>query len=170
MGLPDVDWCVLQVITLSDHQCIEFNIRDRSHPVNTERDSKGRSSSWNTRRLSKDKLQKHLEDTVRAVRQKVFAACDHSVPRRGHGRTGDSMYWWNDQLSVLRWECLAARRRFTRSKGDSLLHAAWEKAKSALRQDIKKSRLHDREVSPHLSVNETILITMRIVSAYRIVN
>ena len=51
------------------------------------------------------------------------------------------MYCWNDQLSVLRREFLAARRRFTRSKGDPLLHKAWKKAKSALRQDIKKSRL-----------------------------
>ena len=31
------DWCVLEVITLSDHQCIEFSIQERSHPVNTER-------------------------------------------------------------------------------------------------------------------------------------
>ena len=43
-------------------------------------------------------------------------------------------------MSVLRRECLAAWRRFTRSKGDPLLHEAWEKAKSALRQGIKKSR------------------------------
>ena len=33
------------------------------------------------------------------------------MPRRGHGRTGDSMYCWNDQLSVLRRECLAAWRK-----------------------------------------------------------
>ena len=104
-----VDWCVLQVITLSDHPCIEFSILERSHPVNTGRGVKGRSPSWNTRRLSKDKLQKHLEetrlidelgraksagwleDTVRAARWKVVAACDHSMPRRGNGRTGDAM-------------------------------------------------------------------------------
>ena len=36
---------------------------------------------------------------------------------------------------------LTARRRFTRSKGDPLLCEAWKKAKSALRQGIKKSRL-----------------------------
>ena len=30
-----------------------------------------------------------LEDTMRAARRKVVAACDHSMPRRGHGRTGD---------------------------------------------------------------------------------
>ena len=51
------------------------------------------------------------------------------------------MYWWNDQLTALRRECLAARRRFTRSKGDSLLHEAWKRAKAALRRGIKKSRL-----------------------------
>ena len=81
--------------------------------------------SWNTKRLSKDKLRKHLEETrsiddlgwarsagsleetLRAARQKVVAACDHSMPRYGCGRTGE----------------------------------AWKKAKSALRKGIKKSRL-----------------------------
>ena len=104
---------------MSEHQCIEFSIRERSHPVNTGRGGTGRSPFWNTRRLSQDKLQKHLEetrlidelgwvksaasleDTVRAARQKVVAACDHSMLPRGHGRIRDSMYWWNDQLSVL---------------------------------------------------------------------
>ena len=114
------DWCVLELITLSDHQCIKFSIQERSHPVNTGRGGKVRSPSWNTKRLNKDKLGEHLEetrlidelgwagsagsleDTVPAVRRKVVAACDHSMPRRGHGRTGDSMYWWNHHLSVLR--------------------------------------------------------------------
>ena len=154
-----VDWCVLQIITLSDHQCIEFSIRERSHPASSERGGKGRSPSWNTRRLSKDRLQKNLEetrlideldwaksagsleDTVLAARRKMVAVCDHSIPRRGHGRTGDSMCWWNDQLSVLRRKCLTARRSFTRSKGDPLLREAWKREKSALRKGIKKIRL-----------------------------
>ena len=76
---------------------------------------------------------------MRAARRKVVATCDYSMPHRGHGRTGDSMYWWNDQLSVLRRKCLTARRRFTRSKGDPLLREARKNAKSALRQGIKKS-------------------------------
>ena len=57
------DWCVLDVITLSDHHCIEFSIQERSHPVNTGRGGKVRSHSWNTKRLSKDKLRKHYEET-----------------------------------------------------------------------------------------------------------
>ena len=144
---------------MSDYQYIEFRIQERSHPVNTGRGGKVRSSSWNTKRLSKDKLREHLEETrliddlgwarsavslednVRAARRKVVAACDHYMPCRGHGRTGDLMYWWNDQLSVLRRKCLTARRRFSRSKGDPLLREASKNAKSALSQGIKKSRL-----------------------------
>ena len=120
---------------------------------------KVRSPSWNTKRLSKDKLREHLEetrlidelgwarsagsleDTVGAMRRKVVAACDHSMTRRGHGRTGDSIYWWDDHLSVLRRKCITARRRFTRSKSDPLLREAWKRAKSALRRGLKKSRL-----------------------------
>ena len=146
------DWYVLEETTLSDHQCIEFSTREQSHPVNRGRSGNKKSPSWNTRRLSNDKFWKHLEETrlidylgwarsagslentVRAARSKVVTACDHSMPRRGHGRTGDSMYWSSDQLSVQCRKCLTARRRFTHSKGDPLLREAWKKAKSALRQ------------------------------------
>ena len=107
------------------------------------------------RRFSNDKLRKHLEenrlidelgwakstgsleDTVRAARGKVVGAC----AQHGHGRTGDSMYWWNEQLSVLRREFLTAQRKFTRSKGDFPLHEARKIAKSALRQGVMKSKL-----------------------------
>ena len=142
------DWCVLEVITLSDAQCIEFSIQELSHPVNVGRGSKVRSPSWNTKRLSKDKLREHLEetrltiklrwarsagsleDTVWVARQEVVARCEHSMSRCGHGRSGDSMYWWNHQLSFPRGKCFRAWRRFTRSKGDPLLREAWKEAKS----------------------------------------
>ena len=48
---------------MSDHRCIEFSIQERSHSVNVGRGGKVRSPSWNTKRLSKDKLRKHLEET-----------------------------------------------------------------------------------------------------------
>ena len=95
--------------------------------MNTGRGGKVRSPSWNTTLLSKDKLREHLEETrlidelgwarsagllentVQVARRKVVAACDHSMPRRGHGRAGDLMYWWNEWLSVLRRKCLITR-------------------------------------------------------------
>ena len=78
--------------------------------MNTGRGGKVRIPSWNRKRLSKDKLREHLEetrlidelgwamsagsleDTVRVSRREVVEAYDHSMPRRGHGCTGDSMY------------------------------------------------------------------------------
>ena len=48
---------------MSYHQFIEFSIQERSHPVNVGRGGKVRSPSWNTKRLSKDKLREHLEET-----------------------------------------------------------------------------------------------------------
>ena len=55
----------------------------------------------------------------------------------------DEMVARNDLivLNRLRRECLAARRKFTRSKGDAMLHEAWERTKAALRRGTKKSRL-----------------------------
>ena len=120
LALGICDWCEFEVTTLSNHQCIEFCILARSHPLNTGRGGKTWNPSWNTKRLSKDKLREYLEetrivdglcwaksagslgDTMQAMRQKVVAACDHSMPRLGHRCTKKSMYWWNDQLAVTR--------------------------------------------------------------------
>ena len=153
------NWSVLKVITLSDHRCIEFVLEQRCQTVDKGRGSKGRSPSWNTRRLCRERLRVHLEttrlidelgwvepagsleDTVRTTRQKFVAVCGYSMPRRKSRQAKGSMYSWNDQLTALRRECLAARRRFTRSKGDSLLHESWKRAEAALRRGIKKSRL-----------------------------
>ena len=44
-------------------------------------------------------------------------------------------------MAALRHECLVARRKFTRSKGNAMPHKAWKGAKTALRRGIKKSRL-----------------------------
>ena len=144
---------------MSDHRCIEFTLEQRCQAVDKGRGGEGRSPSWNTRRLSRERLCEHLEETrlidelgwicpagsfeatVRSARQKVVAACDYSMPRRKRRQVKGSMYWWNDQLVALRRECLAARRKFTRSKGDATLHEAWKGAKTALRRGIMKSRL-----------------------------
>ena len=126
------DLSVLEVITLSDHQCIEFNLEQRCQTVDKGRGVEGRSPSWNTRRLSRKRLRENLEETrlidkigwvwpagsfeatVRSAKQKVVAACDYSMPRRKRRQAKGSMYWWNDQLAALRRKCLAARRKFTR--------------------------------------------------------
>ena len=136
------DWSVLELINLSDYRCIEFNLEKRCQAVDKGRSSEGRSPSWNTRRLNRERLREQLEETrlidelgwvcpagsfeatVRSARQKVVAACDYSMPRRKRRQAKGSMYWWDDQLAAVRRECLAARRKFTRSKGNAMLHEA----------------------------------------------
>ena len=111
---------VLEETTLSDHQCIEFNLEQGRQAVDKDRGSEGRSLSGNARRLCRERLKVHLEttrlidelgwvepagsleDTVRSARQKVVAACDYSMPRRKRRQVRGSMYWCNDQLATLR--------------------------------------------------------------------
>ena len=57
------DWLVLEVITLSDHRCIEFTLEQRCQAVEKGRVGEGRSPSWNTRRLSRERLRENLEET-----------------------------------------------------------------------------------------------------------
>ena len=82
-----------------------------------------------------------LQNTVCFARQKMIAACDHSMPRWGQWRAQSSMYWWNGTLSGLRSTCNAARRKPIRSKGDPTLHEEWKIAKVAYKKAIKRSQL-----------------------------
>ena len=122
-------WLVLEEITLSNHRCIEISLEQRRQAVEKGSGGEGKSPSWNIRRLSRERLRVYLEepagsleDTVRRIRQKVVAACDYSMPLCKRRKAKASMYWWNDQLTALRRECVAARRKLTRSKGNFLLH------------------------------------------------
>ena len=47
------NWSVLEVITFSDHRCIEFDLEQLCQAVDKGRVGEGRSPSWNTRRLSR---------------------------------------------------------------------------------------------------------------------
>ena len=49
------DLCVLKVIPLSDHRCIEFSLEQRCQAVDNGKGGEGRSPSWNTRRLCRER-------------------------------------------------------------------------------------------------------------------
>ena len=148
------------------------------------RGSEGRSPSWNTRRLSRERLREHLEEnrlidelgwicaarsfeaTVRSARQKVVAAYDYSMPRCKRRQTKGSMYWWNDQLAALCRECLATRRKFTRSKGDAWkcwkdLICEVEKDPCGLAFKIVTKRLVARRKTPGLDNTDQVKYIVR---------
>ena len=87
------------------------------------------------------KKPKTMEALVEATRDKVIATCDACAPRRRFERSVEgSMYWWNEELTRLRRECLKARRECTRSKGNRYRKIAWRKAKNVLKKAMKKSQ------------------------------
>ena len=154
------DWKVLDEETLSDHRYIEFTVSQREKQgKETGRHNKIKHPSWNTRKLDESKLRLFLEETrlmdelnwvetpettetlAKTTRSKMIAACDASAPRRKSERcVGNSMHWWNEELSRLRKECLKARRVSTRSKGNKSSEIAWKKVKKAFKKAMKKSQ------------------------------
>ena len=101
---------------MSDHQCIEFSIQERSHAVNTGRGNKVRSPLSNTKRRSKDKLREHFEEnrlidelgwarsagslqvTVRAARRKVVAAWKREKSALRQGIKKSRLQCWKDLI------------------------------------------------------------------------
>ena len=122
---------VVEMVAKNDlivlNQGIEFSLEEQCKAVDEGRGGKGRSPSWNTRRLSREIFRKHLEETrlidklgwdcstgswiptVRCTWQKVVVSCECSKPRCKRRQDRVSIYWWNDQLTAIRREFLAAR-------------------------------------------------------------
>ena len=56
-------WSVLEETTLSDQQCIEFNLEQGRQAVDKGSGSEGRSPSWKARRLCRERLKVYIETT-----------------------------------------------------------------------------------------------------------
>lgn len=57
------DWWILEETTLSDHRYIEFNMKERSKKLVERKGGRRYRASWNTKRLSRDRLRDFLEET-----------------------------------------------------------------------------------------------------------
>ena len=93
-----------------DSARLSVPLEQRCQALDKGRGGEGRSPSWNTRRLSRERLREHLEEsrlidelgwvcpagsfeaTVRSARQKLVAACDYAMPRRKRRQAKGSMY------------------------------------------------------------------------------
>ncbi|XP_043481309.1 uncharacterized protein LOC122510602 [Leptopilina heterotoma] len=154
------EWKVLDEVTMSDHQYIEFLV--------SEENSKGSSGPYikdkkrpsrNLKRLNRERLAQSLVESrcfrelgwvagpvtlkgiVREARQIIVDACNYSMPRQQHRRTRKGvLYWWDNELARLRKECNASRRRYTYSKGDLLLQEEWHTARRIFKRAIRSSQ------------------------------
>lgn len=154
-----LDWRVLEEVTLSDHQYIQFTVEDRPRittNVTTER------GGWVTGKIDRTKLRESLETVERQGRlpqivqsrdsealvefavATIVAACDRAMPRRKErSRRRAPVYWWTSEIAELRRRCLAARRKSQRGRGgqeEANLEEEYKRAKKELRAAIKQSK------------------------------
>lgn len=150
-----MNWRVLEDLTLSDHQYIEFSISNWTQTVDAEADL----PKWNVRKLDERKFndcirrQKERNGTflnsldddvglkVNFMVDTIKKACDASMPRiQQYNTRRQPVYWWTNEIGVLRKKCLAARRRSTRNPDDDRLKEEYKMARKVLRAEIRKSK------------------------------
>lgn len=152
-------WSVLEEVTLSDHQYIQF-IAEEGPRIT--RNTTAERGGWVLRKLDRIKLRESLEAVERQKRlpqvvqnrdpealvefavATITAACDRAMPRRSdrtHKR--EPVYWWTTEIANLRRSCLAARRKFQRGRGrqeEANLEEEYKRTKKELQTAIKRSK------------------------------
>lgn len=142
-------WRVSEAFTYSDHQAVVFQINDRRRKDR----AKVTGPKWNDKRLDSDTFDLILNDhqlisgtaneQALQLTAIITSACDAAMARRKAGRQGSPCYWWNDEIAVLRRECLKARRKVQRSRGRPnflQLRMEFQEARRILQRAIKRSK------------------------------
>lgn len=149
----NMNWMVLEDLTLSDHQYISFNVND--HPNTCMEDVN--LPRWNVRKLDKKKLSEYIMRTkersminssetmligngVDSLMKTLTKACNVAMPRAQKYNNKRPVYWWTAEIRELRAKCLAARRTSTRSHGNQTLETEYKRARLILRRAIKESK------------------------------
>nr|CAH7745933.1 unnamed protein product [Callosobruchus chinensis] len=110
------EWRVLQEETMSDHQFIYFEVRDRAE---RKRYNEKRLVSIDVGKL-RSKIKQLVDDidgvelTVQKVTSLLKEAYSYSTPTKNSRPLNNTPYWWNDQIKAQREECSLARRKLVR--------------------------------------------------------
>lgn len=155
-------WEVWDKESLSDHNYIHFTLLP--HPKNNTKakTSNKPCSGWNVRKMDREQLKSETEalKVIQAIRARFQSSnenanqrarevnsdlntlCNATMPKKRHqrGNQRNPMYWWNEEIAELRKECLAAKRKFTRSRGNQELKQELREVRNQLKQMIKKSK------------------------------
>lgn len=126
------EWRVAEeVVTLSDHRFIVFNVL-HSRPDGTNRRRFGASLGWALKRLDKDLLIAAAHSAAWVpppewddpsipeseslwFRDTMTSICDAAMPRVKRNLKFP-VYWWSEHIAQLREVCLSSRRLFTRTR------------------------------------------------------
>lgn len=140
-------WEVSDMESMSDHKFIVFEISSTAITPTVIR-----KTGWLVNKLNRDKVQATLgntanrETSVSKFSTKLRQICDESMPKRTMRPGMRPVYWWNQNISSLRKECIQKRRNYTRSRRNSpedVQNELWneyQRSKRFLKAEIKKSK------------------------------
>lgn len=144
-----MNWRVCEDYTHSDHQSIRYSVGTRMQTVVREIRTSGRR--WKTKDFDKDLLIEALRADSGATNldadeltETLARACDATMPRRLEPKNNRRLnYWWNETLASLRAACLRARRRFQRTRSETVREERkiiFREARAAFKREIKISQ------------------------------
>lgn len=149
-----VDWSVMEDYTGSDHHYIKYKLQ---RGYRTAANPNQRRPRWNVAKLNEEALIREIEraevdipdmdsrTTAEVTISLITQACDASMPQKRNPRNPNRkpVYWWTDEISDLRRECLRLRRRVTRTRrvnpGEAVV-TDFKRAKKNLKDAIRKSK------------------------------
>lgn len=141
------NWNVLEMETLSDHNYIMFDVLEEKQTGGTKSITQG----WQIKKLDHRRLQEEVEtlgeiQDYMELKTKLKTICDSVMPRKQMIKGRRRVYWWNEEISQLRNECLRKRREYTRKarRGpiaeNIILWENYKESKKTLRNSIKKAK------------------------------
>lgn len=146
-----INWRVEEQETLSDHNYITFEVLDKN---STKSRNIQKVRGWNSRKINEQAMKHAIEEI--AVKNipatpEIFSAslehiCNKAMPKKKSPRRREPVYWWNQEISEIRKNCVAKRRQYTRKvkRGTpqeiQILLEEFQECKKKLKYEINKSK------------------------------
>lgn len=165
------DWRVMEEVeTLSDHLYIRMDLSSSSDVTTTTAMARQAGQHpfprWSVAQMNRDLLKEasivqawamsseptEVDEGAHRLRSALTQVCDAAMPRVRRRPPRRAVYWWTPEISGLREECSAARRRYTHYRRRRLLrneasyevekqlHEVYLTAKKSLQRAIAQSK------------------------------
>lgn len=144
-------WRISDIYTNSDHLAIIIDItRERGRTDLNNQPQ--RVLSWKAATFDRELFKLAIDDMLVEGTPETMAgqlaghisrACDVSMVRRKNNNRRNPVYWWNEQIALLRSECVSARRLYSRTRGrpeNELHRVQFKEKRKALKLAIRRSK------------------------------
>ena len=145
-----IHWRVSDRYTGSDHQALVYQLQVSRRASDTTGPTMSRR--WAPATFDRDTFLCTLKrvrcegtagEKAQDLTQAIIAACDASMVKKVNARGRPPIYWWNEDIAIIRRECLRARRLHQRAVGGPRfqeLSATYAQKRKQLKTAIKAAK------------------------------